>query len=883
MSSSVWPQLSKHLNIAKDNITIDQLYLLLLIEEHHPETIDKKFMKKNWQSEKVLSSENFETFAQLLWKDDKATLINHPFYVYFMKQIVDLKLTREFWSGQVDNLLSEKVSKNVEMITINAAILVLKHTNDKPKELLKLLTPNFLKMINERGVKMERDEDFTELYKDFYELLDQQLQALKKSETKLQAFHTFTKISVEKSSAKKFISNLLNSLEVDELKKALNKMKEIIVSEADEKERQYVATVLQRTIASNKLVANDIEWRVEQQIFIANLAFLNSLNGSTIVKDGEANSIASVMKNLFYHSLESKMSKLEDEKSILIGIVEHLNSFVAKNDCVQKPLDKKYVDCWNKMYSEVTSNCVKKDKKLKLVFHVLMLHMALQLFNNPELAENAIAELEQVMDRAMAKKKKANENEPEWIEVVIDLFLTLLSQESSVLRNVIRHVFPQLCSQISVTAFNQILSMLDIRSKDNPLTIGDDDQDSDLEESDDDEMAETPNGNGSMESSDDDDISDDDDDSMMNEEEESFNDTVRLAVQNALQENMGDGDVDMDVDQISPEEGKRLNESLGNAFKLLMEHRNLAKKKKTKSAQLADKALLHFRMRVLDLVELYLRHNPQMEICLEILVFFYELMPFAYNQPNFYKRFEKIFTQLSQLKTFSLETVQNVTQKNLAEIFNRILEKLSQEKINVQQQPYFKCACTFMIYSSHILQNLTPEEDDEMLRIVLQHLRTYLNSRNPVLHFTTFTKILSSQWPGNFKLAKMIADEGLRPDIRALRRTQSIQMLLEFFKNSNIFRQHEKKSMKYYGKICEHILAYVNGLEEVSQSEFLELITFTMYVRNLKNFTIRDELVAAIQKFRSKLILKLNILNAYKSMCKVFNIEFVPNEKQADE
>jgi DNA polymerase phi len=524
MSSLIWPQISKHLNVTKDNITIDPLYLLLLIEENHPETIDLKFMKKNWQSEKVMCSENFETFAQLLWKDDKTTLINHPFYVYFMKQIVDFKLTREFWSMQVDNLLSRGVSKNVEMITINAALSILKHTIDKPKELFKLLTPNFLKMINDRGVKMERDEDFTELYKDFYELLDQQLQALKKSETKLQAFHTFTKICVEKSSAKKFITNLLNSLELDELKQAVNYMKKIIVSESEEqKERQYVATVLHRIIASNKLVANDIEWRVEQQIFIANLAFLNSLNGCTIVKDGEANSIALVMKNLFYHSLESKMSKLEDEKKILFGIVQHLNSFVAKNDLgfLQKTLDKKYIDCWTKMYSEVTSNCAKKEKKLKLVFHILMLHMALQLFNNPELADNAIAELEQVMDRAMMKKKKQNENEPEWIEVVIDLFLTLLSQESSVLRNVIRHVFPQLCSQISVTAFNQILSMLDIRSKENPLTIGDGDdqlEESEFDDESDDEMeidesdGEAQKGNGTLDSSALADSDDDDDD-----------------------------------------------------------------------------------------------------------------------------------------------------------------------------------------------------------------------------------------------------------------------------------------------------------------------------------------------------------------------------------
>lgn len=166
-----------------------------------------------------------------------------------------------------------------------------------------------------------------------------------------------------------------------------------------------------------------------------------------------------------------------------------------------------------------------------------------------------------------------------------------------------------------------------------------------------------------------------------------------------------------------------------------------------------------------------------------------------------------------------------------------------------------------------------------MLRIVLEHFRTFLNQRNPVLQVTTFTKILSTQWPGNFKLAKMIADEGLKPEVRALRRTQSLQMLLEFFKNSNIFKQHEKKAIKYYGKICDHLKAYASSVEEVSPTEFLELISFVMYIRNVKTFTAKDELVDAIKKFRTKQLLKSNILNSYNSLCKVMNIPFVPNDK----
>lgn len=719
MTVSVWPIIQKSLSISKDKISVDPVYLLLLIEERHPEVINNLFLKKHWQTVKILCSENLDIFAQLLWTVDRVTLINHPVYVYFIKRLVDTKLFKEFWKNHLNSLLEGKVSKIREMITINAAISVLKHTSESPKEVLKLLTTDFLKLMNDHSASMGKDEDFTEMYKEFYDLLDHHLINLKKQETKLQAFRAFTQISVEKNSVKKFITNLINSLDINGLKEAVDHIKSIVVAEGDDKERQYAATVLQRIVTTNKLVSQDIEWRTEQLIFFANLAFLNCTNGKEAVKNQKPSTIANAIRNLFYHSLEAKFTKMEDEKKLLLGIVQHVTTYLKKKDSsvyFQKPLEKKYIECWNKMLSEATTKPDKKEKQLKQVFHVLMLHMALQLFNNSELAENAIEELEAVMDHVTLKKKKESENDPEWIEVVVDLFLTLLSQESSVLRNIIRHVFPQLCGQMTVTAFNQILSMLDIRTKDNPLTVGDsDDEDVSDDESGIEEEMEVDE-NGSDESSEDD-VSDIEED--MNENDENVTDTVRLAVQNALKAEMDDGtsDVDIDVDKISPQEGKKLNEALGNAFKLLIEHRNLKSKKKSKSVKLADKALLHFRMRVLDLVEIYLRNNPQMEICLEILVFFYDMMPFAVTQQQFYQRFEKIFAQLSQLKTFSLDTVQNVTQKNLADIFNRILEKLSKEKFNVQSQQYFKNACTFMIYSSHILQNLAEGEDEEYFQL----------------------------------------------------------------------------------------------------------------------------------------------------------------------
>lgn len=865
---------------------------MLLIEDHHPNTIEKVFYKRNWQNDKILCPENLAIFVNLLWKMDKTNLINHPIYVYFIKRLIDLKLLKEFWLNHVEPLLEKsKNSKSVDMITISCAISILKNLEDKPKEILSLLTPNFLDMLLIHSTKIVKDEDIQEMYKEFYELLEQRLQGLKNDSQKLQALQTFKSLSIEKNSVKKFITNLINSLQFEGVCEAVNYIKSIITSDEDEKERQYAATIIQKILMTNKLVSNIAEWRIEQLNFLFNLAFLKSKNGTDVSVKNEINSIAGNVKNLFYHCLEHKYPKIDDEKKVLIGVINHIHEFMSKPDAeiyFQKPIEEKYREIWNKMFEEVSTKPDKKDKKLKNVFHVLLMHMGLQLFNNSELAENAISELLAVLDRAISKKKKNEENEPEWIEVVIDLFLTLLSQESFVLRKVIQHIFPSLCPQINVTAFHQILSMLDIRNKENPLQAADDENDEsgsemDEEELEDQEMDENGIDDEVEEESEEDGsdvemISDEDD------EENAIQDTVRLAVQNALQgngdENDGD-DSDIDVDKITAKEGKRLNEALGNAFKLLMEHRNLKKKKKSKSVLMADKALLHFRMRIIDLVEIYLKNSPQMEICLEILLFFFDLMPLAAtSQPELRARFDKIFTQLSQLKTFSLETVQNVTQKNLADAFTSILDKISREKTNIQQQNYFKQVCVFIIYSSYILQKISSDdEDDEVLKAIIEHMTQFISQRNPTLQLTTFMKILSIQWTGNFKLAKMISDEGLKPNVRSLRRIQSFTMLREFFKNNSLFHQNEKKATKYFAKIFDHLKSYAADVNEIAQPEFFELIHFLKAMKNVKDFTAKDDLINALQKFRKQLILKQNILNAYRDLCKSMKIEFISNDQ----
>lgn len=870
--------MKKYVSTAKDKISVDQLYFLLILEETHANLIDEIFYKKYWQTAKILDAKNFDVFIQLLWKNKRPSSINHPFYVFFLKKIVDSKLLKGFWD-EVDKCL-ETPTKQLEQVTIHSAVCVLKCLENKTKEILKIFTANFLKTLNTHCSKSIKDEDVNDMYTEFFDLLDKSLQSLKKNDQKLEALRYFTvspgQMTIEKGSNKKFISNLINTLDIENLNKTIDDIKNIIISEKDERERQYAASVFQRIITTNKLVNNDIDWRIKQLNFLMTLSFFKSKDGVNLSSNEVE--VNANMKNIFYHCLEYKLPNLDDEKKLLIGIINQIDSILNKKDAnkfLQKPLNDSHFKTWKRMMSEVNAKVDKKEKKLRVVFQVLILHMGLQLFNHPDVAESAITELESVIKRSL-QKSTDNENEPEWIEVIVDLFLTLLSQESYVLRNVIRHVFPQLCSQVSVTAYHQILSLLDLKNKENPLQVNgnddsDEDDESDVEKSD--EESQEDENSENEEDSDVEMMSDEE-----NEDKETVNDSLRLAVQNALGTVADGEDVDLNLDDMDDEEGEKLDIALANAFKILKQNR---KQKKTKADKIAEKTLLHFRMRVLDLIDIYLKNNPQMEICLETLIFFFDLMPIAIKEDKFtplLPRLDGIFQQLSQLKSFSLETVANVTPKHLADTLTNILDKTVKEKTNIQHLNHFSRAIIFIINCSQMLLKLTPGED-EVLLIMVQKSQEFLVHRNPTLQLTTFLKVLSTQWNGNFKLANFIADAGLKPTTRSLRRTQSLQMLKTFFKNHNLLTLNEKQAKKYSVKICEHLKSYATDVSEVPEPEILEIIQFVLALKSHKEFIVKDELVKSVQKFRENLQLKPNILSSYKSFCNVMKIPFVGNDK----
>lgn len=155
-------------------------------------------------------------------------------------------------------------------------------------------------------------------------------------------------------------------------------------------------------------------------------------------------------------------------RNLLSALVHDLNSKL-QSDAIQlrSPLNDAASDAWRKALNLIEK--LEKNTKHAValpIFHTMNLHMSLQLFSDPEMAIMSINELQCCYERLIKKskghKKLADtfeQEEPQWVEVIVDLLLSLLSRNNHLLRSLVDSVFPHICRYLTPSAVHQILAV----------------------------------------------------------------------------------------------------------------------------------------------------------------------------------------------------------------------------------------------------------------------------------------------------------------------------------------------------------------------------------------------------------------------------------------
>lgn len=687
-----------------------------------------------------------------------------------------------------------------------------------------LLTENFVKQtINyfKSFTKNRKDMEFQKYMHEFFEKL---LETLKKP-----TVSTIIKIDVlkrllfypgtfifEKITRSKIIQHITLTFDVEGVKELSDVYSDVVTGNLRidigpntnetwlNNDRLYAAHMLVKLLHL-PVVQKENDWKADKLGFLMNLSLVKKGGISNIGVE-----LAASLKEAFYGALDLKPAKLEDIQTILLKLVRSFDERINESNLetiLRNPISEDVYKTWQKTL-ETISKIEKKRKKtqgIKSVFLTLFLYMSLQIFNDPKLALQTLKELFSCYERVRKNRKNSlndtevneteNSEDPLWIEVVVDLFLNLLSHNSHLLRSVIGNVFPHLCGYLNATAIHQILSVLDPKNDDNPLSQdSDDDDDDDDEDHESDPEEEEEN---SDESDEDEDEVDEGEDEDMGEEKST--DRLRIALHQALKSNNLDDDQEsIDLDQLSDSEGQKLDEALAEAFKQFR-----PKKGKSKKQNKDSETLTHFRIRALDLIEIYLDSNPDMLLTLEIMLPLLQAVEFSIrdeHQQPLHMRLKAILKKLSTLKKF--ETTDGVTPVVLADLLKSLLEKGTKNTVIIQEmgEQIAEC-CIFIIKCSlGLITTETPKKvkkhlKEDLTQIITEELNNFFTKRDCLTPYVLFKNALNLSWEGSLDLCSNLLGF-VHGDIKPFKKAQALELLKIFFANQRFLSQSPNKYKK---------------------------------------------------------------------------------------
>lgn len=909
----IWPLVEPHLIQMRSKQTVDSFYFIMKIQEKFPTKFNEKNLKQILGTSEVFCPGSFSQIYQVLWQIKSKSGANHPIYDILCKNIAESKYLEKFWLNEVDKDLAENPNKIKEIITLKVLTgILLSTTNLKIASVL--ITQNFVRMVVNRFKTLKKNEsdDLNDFYKDFFTTLADFIGKIEDNQEKVKLIRKLIihpgSILFDRITFSNVLSKLVENLNESGVNHLIEIYKKIVTSQIakDSKDAKTNWTISERIHAlkmiskliGQKSVRDNIEWRTEQLKFLLNLSVFYSTDGKTLIKNKEndvlSKEIVNHVKNTFYRSLEWKFPKLQDEKNVLLVLATHCNEILSqtsRNKFLRNLMKDETVQTWNNMFKEVSSH-KNKENKLNNLFHILLLHMGIQLFNDPIVAQSAIEELDSCMKR-VSKKRTAEKGEPEWIEVVIDLFLHLLSQNSSLLRSLITRMFAQLCPNLNLTSIHEILSVLDLKDGNNPLTNTDEDEEEQSSEEKDNSDDDSVKGSDddSEEGSDDDSkegSDDDSDDESEEDDEDNEEGTASDKLRNALTNALGSAGIDsdqesLDLDDMDDEQAKNLDEALANAFKQFTE--NHKKNKKTKKDRVDETTLLHFRIRVLDLVEVYLKNSPKMSFTLEIIVSLFGMLEHCVKDKNSAQLLVKVQNVLNKLTSIrNFDDVSDVTETNLIETLRQlILEKIStsaqrERNVNLSKIGVFIISCS---------QNI--KKSSKIIEFYKEYLKEFIELRNPVLPLSFFTNIFNYSWSGLWDLVQFTMKNGLKTETRSFRRTQLVGLITLIYKNHRFLNTDldaTKLKMKNLEKELKTYLATQSNCNNLSTKEFTEIANLLIeiqryHTKNPSSQSILNwkEVGEYVQKMRGKIFLESAQNVCYKNLCTLLKIESVKNSE----
>ena len=660
-------------------------------------------------------------------------------------------------------------------------------------------------------------------------------------------------VSFDKISGTNTVQKILSAASVDSIKMIAVLYENAIVGYCGSdvgqnqvytsQERVYSAHQLSKLI-SHPAMVEEVGWKEDVlRLLLATTLFemkkpVGPLKVTPVSLSREAKS---EMKDIFFKSLDVKAKSFESMCAILDKVLLFADDLLA-NPSVgdpRYPLTTKCQKRWTAMTEEVRKiRKMKNASKEDRVFQLLFIHMGLQMLSESG-GDNVdtLTDLHSCYGRSKRQKKvEPTTGEPLWVEVVVDLLLSLLSQNKAVLRQVVNSVTAMICPHMTSTALQAVVDVVDEPEGETEADMTVKDEECESEQ-----------------------FSEDEDDVSDEEGEEDPDEDFKKKLKDALGDMADRSDEEsIDMDDLDEEDMKKMDEALGQVFRKMSGKKSNVEVKKEREEAIAK---MHFKIRALDIIDVYLAHQPPMSHLLYLILPLINAIGFAGKIKSYEPlqlRLRSTLKRLTNIKKAEVDDeldAQSIPQllQTLVDISNSGTTLMSQLS---QPRPLFAQCCTLVQKCAVQLNDRSI--DAKIVEIYKKGLDDFFHKSHCQLPLAFFSLPIQASWPEGLKLYDIIAENAFATSTRPFRRIQATSLLSTLLKSPTVENADANLAeiiQNLGDRVLMSLKSYSQGAEMKPKflCEVLNVVRSMQAVGADSRFSSWPELCEVLEKVREKI------------------------------
>ncbi|XP_025092410.1 myb-binding protein 1A-like [Pomacea canaliculata] len=650
----MWCHLKGELSKGWEDCTVDRLLLLLAFRKREQSPLDKTFLKQNWTSLKIVGKKTFTHILHVLMKSVEQPQLVPQLLEGLVAELIRKKGDLElFWKNVGNPLVVSTLPRKHMGLGLFSQLLTY---TDNLEQVSKMLFPDVARVICRTA---DHKDSQLEVCNKVKAQIVEKCRLQGESTGVLHIVKNFIQTAYKLNSTEFLqsatFSEIINELQKDEVLVFARVCMDAVLkkdswnigtgeSKLNDKWSRTLASFLRQVAGMLVSCQSDFTCHILQFLLLHSFFSITKESADILhcqevgveLSQAERAHCQTMFYRILSQLLSMRPEKVSKQQHVMnfIKLVTNLARYAqvllesSENVKPVKAIGQEVHEQWHKIMEVVKEMDQKKTKKSSVevlssshVFVLLILHLAFDLFTAPASAIELLQDIYVCREKALSKrtqKKMEDEGEPDWVEVMTEVLLSLLSRASQFARKTTVAVFWAFSSQLTPSALLLITEVLkNKKSKEN----GEEDLFEFEEMETEDEAAKTVN-NTDKEKSDSDvesnedisaDESADDDDSDDDIEEGGVDEELRKSVKAALGPAAVNSDDDVEEEEdLSDSEMFQLDEQLAAAFKSMKRPTKKERKKKRV-------AITCFQLRALDLVEVVIKGEQCGSLGLELL------------------------------------------------------------------------------------------------------------------------------------------------------------------------------------------------------------------------------------------------------------------------